>query len=227
MNILAKQELPRERMISQGPDALSTTELIALVLGQGTKEKPVLELAKEIISNFKSLDELANATLKELCQVRGIGLTKAVQIKAAIGLGSRCSQNESKENLCIHTPKQIYTLLKSELEQEKRELFVVVLLDIRGGLIDYEVVGIGTLTAALVHPREVFYPAIRHKAASVILAHNHPSGDPTPSAQDIETTQNLMASGKLLGIPVNDHVIIGRGTYISMRSKGLMYTQLC
>jgi DNA repair protein RadC len=202
-----------------GAESLSAAELIAILLGSGSKTTPVLQLSQEILANFGSLEKLADATVEELCQVKGIGPAKAIQLRAAFNLGVRMSQQVLSPRFKIEHPVHAYNLVKEQLQVEKRELFVIILLDNRGSLIGQHTVAIGTLTFAPVHPREVFYPAIRHKAASIILAHNHPSGDLTPSKQDIELTKQLVEAGKLVGIPVNDHVIVSNQGYLSLRQR--------
>lgn len=220
---LPPQERPRERFIALGAEALSATELIAIILGNGHKTKSVLELAREIVIHFGTLKALAEATLEELTAIKGVGKAKAIQLKVAFHLSIRLSKQVSAHKYLIEHPIHAYHLLKEELENEKRELFVVILQDVKGYVICHEVVSIGSLTQALVHPREVFYPAIRHKAASLIVAHNHPSGDPTPSSQDLELTQILIQSSQLIGIPLHDHLIIGSQSYYSLREKGMKF----
>lgn len=220
---LPESERPRERLMRHGPESLSTTEILAVILGSGTKSMPVLQLAQEIIVRFGTLHQLAEATIEELCQIKGVGLAKAIQLKACFSLGSRASRQSATTRYKINNPLQAYHLIKDELEIEKRELFLVILQDVKNCVLCHQIVAIGTLSNSLVHPREVFYPAIRHKAASMILAHNHPSGDPTPSQQDHEVTKTLVEVGRLMGIPVNDHIIIGDQKYVSMRQKGFQF----
>jgi DNA repair protein RadC len=221
---IPEDERPRERLARHGAESLSSTELIAIVLGSGTKTQPVMEISQEIVSRFGSLRALGEATLAELCQVKGVGMAKAMQLKAAFSLGIRASRQTIAPKYRIDHPLHAYNLVKDEMEQEKRELFVVILQDARGFVICHEVISVGTLTSALVHPREVFYPAIRHKAASLILAHNHPSGDHSPSTEDYEITNNLIDVGILMNIPVYDHLIIGQGGYTSLRQRGVKFT---
>lgn len=220
---LPTSDRPRERLSRYGADALSSAELIAIVLGSGMRGRSVLQLAQELIAHFGSLENLAQATQAELRQIKGLGEAKALQLLAVFNLGLRTTRPPADPTPRIDRPEQIYQLLRDELENEKRELFVVVLLDIKHTVICHETVAVGTLSNILVHPREVFYPAIRHKASSIIVVHNHPSGDPTPSPQDRCLTAGLLESGRLMGIPVNDHVIIGRGRFISMREQGLPF----
>jgi DNA repair protein RadC len=184
----------------------------------------VLQLAQEIVMRFGSLRRLSEATIEELCQIKGLGSAKAIQLKASLNLGLRASRQSPVNKHKIENPTQAYNLVKDELEMEKRELFLVILQDVKGFVIAHQIVSIGTLSKTLVHPREVFYPAVRHKAASVILVHNHPSGDPTPSNEDFDVTQKLIDVGKLMGIPVNDHLIIGDQSFVSLRQRGFSFS---
>lgn len=217
---LPVEDRPRERLLRYGPEAMSTAELIAVILGSGTKTTPILQLAHEIACRFGSLKKLADATLAELCEIKGMGPAKAIQLKAALNLGMRAAKQTIAPKYRIEHPLHAYYLIKDELEKETRELFVVILQDVKGYVICHEVVSIGSLSNTLVHPREVFYPAIRHKAASLIIAHNHPSGDPTPSPQDYELTKHLVEASRLINIPIHDHLIIGQQQFISLRQKG-------
>lgn len=220
---LPQDERPRERLHRCGAEALSTSELIAIILGSGMKGRPVLQLAHEIVAHFGSAQGLSDATVSELCQIKGLGAVKAIQLKAAFSLGARLSKQVISPKYRIEHPVHAYNLVKDELATEKREFFVVILLDTKGYVIAQEVVAIGTLSETLVHPREVFYPAVRHKAASLILVHNHPSGDPTPSGEDHEVTEQLINAGSMMSIPVHDHLIIGASSYCSMRQRGFRF----
>lgn len=220
---MAADERPRERLMRFGSEALSAVELIAILLGSGTKAAPVMQLAQSMIVRFGNLENLAGATVQELCQVRGIGEAKAIQLRAAFSISQRLVREGVGTKFKIKHPVNAYNLVKDELYGETRELFVVILQDAKGCSLGYHVVAIGTLTQALVHPREVFYPAIRHKAASVILVHNHPSGDLTPSQHDIELTEKLIEVGGVMGIPVNDHLIVGDGGYVSLRQATKLF----
>lgn len=220
---LPAEERPRERLKLFGAESLSTIELIAIILGSGSKTKPVLQLAQEVMVRFGGLQQLAEATIAELLEIKGIGLAKAIQLKATFNLGMRVSRQEVTVRYRIEHPSHAYHLLKDELENEKREHFMVILLDVKGYVICHEVVSIGSLSNTLVHPREVFYPAIRHKAASLIVAHNHPSGDPTPSHDDFETTKALVEASSLMKIPLNDHIIIGQQKFVSLRQQGFPF----
>lgn len=220
---LPDSDRPRERLRNMGPDAMSTAELVAIILGSGTKAYPVLQLAQEVVTRFDSLDRLSEATVEEFCQIKGIGLAKAIQLRAAISLGMRASRKAPSSRQKVASPSQAYQIVKDMLEKEKREFFVSILLDTKGCAIRHDVVAIGTLSRTLIHPREVFYPAVRHKAASMIVAHNHPSGDPTPSEEDIEVTRTLVGVGRMMSIPINDHLIIGDSSFVSLRQQGVIF----
>ena len=220
---LPEEERPRERLMRSGAESLSSAELIAIILGSGSKTKPILQLAQEVVSRFGGLRQLAEATLTELLEIKGIGMAKAIQLKAALNLGMRASKQVVTPKYRIDHPSHAYYLLKEELEHEKRELFVAIMQDVKGYVICHEVISIGSLSQTLVHPREVFYPAIRHKASSLIVAHNHPSGDPTPSQQDYELTKILVDASRLLNIPLHDHLIIGQQRYLSLRQQGFPF----
>lgn len=220
---LPVEDRPRERLARCGAEALSTVELVAILLGSGTKSCPVLQLAHAIVTRFGCLQALTEATLSELMTIKGVGLAKAIQLKAAFSLGMRTARQTIAPKYRIEHPLHAYHLIKEELERETRELFIVILQDTKGYVICHEVVSIGSLSKTIVHPREVFYPAIRHKAASLIVAHNHPSGDPSPSVQDRELTQTLVEAGRYIGIPVHDHLIVGHGCYVSLRQLGLKF----
>jgi DNA repair protein RadC len=217
---LPESERPRERLVQFGAESLSAAELIAIILGSGTKQAPVLQLAQAMLAKFGTLQHLADATIQELCQIKGIGMAKAIQLRAVFNLGLRLSKQNISPKYKIDHPVHAYHLIKDELVAEKRELFVVIMQDAKGCSLGYQIVSIGTLTQAPVHPREVFYPAIRHKAVSIILAHNHPSGDLTPSKQDEELTRQLIHAGRMMGIPINDHLIVSTQGYLSLRQRG-------
>lgn len=217
---IPESERPRERLLKHGAESLSAAELIAIVLGSGTQAMPVLQLSQMVVAKFGTLQQLSEATIAELCQVKGIGQAKAIQLKAVFSLGMRMARQNIPAKFKIEHPVHAYNLVKDELVAEKREIFVVILQDAKGCSLGYHVVSIGTLTHTPVHPREVFYPAIRHNAASLILMHNHPSGDLTPSVQDIELTRKLIEVGRIVGIPVNDHLIISDRGYLSLRQQG-------
>ncbi len=219
---LPSEERPRERLEYHGEAALSNAELIAVTLGSGTKGKSALALAQELLARFGTLAALAEASVADLCSFKGLGQAKAVQLKAALGLGLRLARESSGKKLLITTPDQAYVFVKGLIAHLKREVFGVILQDVRGQVLKWEEVSVGTLTQTLVHPREVFYPAIRERAASLILVHNHPSGDPTPSDEDIRVTRLLVEASRHLGIPINDHLIISSSGFVSLKDRGII-----
>jgi DNA repair protein RadC len=215
-------ERPRERMMQAGAEALSNQELLAILLRTGTGGRSVLDLAEQILVRFDGIRTLVDAKLEELMAVPGIGPAKAVQLLAAIELGRRIARMKKERTVVIRCPQDVSDLLMDRLRFQTQEHFVVLLLDTKNRVIAEETVSIGSLNASIVHPREVFKPALKRSAASIICAHNHPSGDPTPSREDLEVTARLVEAGRLLGIEVLDHVVIGDHRYISLKEKGLM-----
>ncbi len=218
---LPAQERPRERLVHLGPEALSLAELLAILLTTGTKDKSVLELAHEMVVRFGSLQHLLEASIEELMEVKGIGPAKAIQLKAAFGIALKTSQKSFALKDPIHA-REAYELVRHDLADQKQEMLMVVLKDVKGRLIGLEKVSVGTLSDVLVHPREIFFPAVRHKASSLILAHNHPSGDPTPSSADLELTKHLIRSSRIMGIHLDDHLIIGSSSFVSLRESGYL-----
>lgn len=216
---MPKEERPRERLAHFGTDALSTMELLAILLGHGTQNCSVLQLATELLAYFGSLQKMADASCEELKKVKGIGNAKALQLKAVFGLWHRM---EEKKSEILDSPEKVYQLIRSELENQKMEVLMVVLRDVKNHFFHREIIGRGTLTELLLHPREIFHTAIRNCAHNIIVAHNHPSGDPTPSTRDVQMTQILVNAGKFLGIEVCDHLIIGQKSYISFFQKRLI-----
>jgi DNA repair protein RadC len=214
-------ERPRERMLKVGAAALSLAELLAILLTTGTKDKSVLELSQELVTRFGSLENLLEASIEELMEVKGIGKAKAVQLKAAFGIALKTSQKTFAPSETIDT-LEAYELVRHDLSCQKQEMLMVVLKDVKGRLIGLEKVSVGTLSDVLVHPREIFFPAVRHKASSLILAHNHPSGDPTPSAADLELTRHLIRSSRIMGIHLDDHLIVGASSFVSLRAAGFL-----
>lgn len=217
---LPESERPRERLLQCGPDAMSNAELIAVILGSGTKGNSVMQLARDLTCLFGN--QLADATIEELCQVKGMGKVKAMQLKAALTLGRRANKEEQAKGVPLRSPDKVFEYIKGEFENEQRECLIALFLDVKGCIICRKVISVGTLSRTLIHPREVFYFAVRHSAASVILTHNHPSGDPTPSKEDIKATENLIAVGLMMSIPVFDHIIVGRERFVSMRDSKIL-----
>ncbi|MEZ5314832.1 MAG: DNA repair protein RadC [Chlamydiales bacterium] len=219
---LPLEERPRERLENHGELALSIIELIAVIIGNGTKGKSVLALSQELLGTFGSLVGLAEAGINDLCAIKGLGKAKAIQLKAALGLGQRLARQGRSPRYSISTPEQAYFWVRDRIALQKREIFGAILQDTRGNAMRWEEISVGTLTQTLVHPREVFSPAIHYRAASLILAHNHPSGDPTPSPQDIILTRNLIQASRVIGIPIHDHIIVSSSSFFSLKQEGFI-----
>jgi DNA repair protein RadC len=219
---IPSDERPRERLIQFGADSLSTAELLAILLRTGTPQYSAVGLGEHLLSAFGSLRGVANASIEEMAAVHGIGPAKAAQIKAAIEFGRRLVAASPEERTKIRSPRDVYNLLGPSVREEKREHFIAVLLDTKGGVLRTRTISIGDLSSSLVHPREVFLEAVRHSAASLIVAHNHPSGDPSPSPEDAAVTRRLQEAGELLGIELLDHVVLGDNRWVSLKEKGLM-----
>lgn len=217
---IPKFERPREKLIKKGAQALHKKELLAIILRTGIKGKNVLQIAQDILSKYGD-KKLTDVSYKELRNMHGVGPSKAAQIMAAIELGKRLHREKAEKEVFINSPEDILKEIE-HIKENKKENFVVLYLDARNKLIYKETVSIGTLNANLVHPREVFEPAVRNLAAQVILAHNHPSGDPEPSEDDLEITKRLIEAGKILGIEVIDHIIITKTGFISFKEKKLL-----
>jgi DNA repair protein RadC len=214
---------PRERLHMHGAHALSTPELLAIVLGSGIGGRSALDLGQAILAaGGGSLRRLASKPVKSLTAVAGIGLARAVTVHAALELGRRLSAEERREGVPIRSPRDIFRMYSPRLEDLPVEEFHVAVLDVHHRLERDITVTRGLLDSSLVHPREVYRQAIAENAAAVILVHNHPSGDPTPSPDDRTATEQMVQAGKLLGIPVQDHVIIGRGRFVSFAEVGLL-----
>lgn len=219
---LPVSERPRERLQKFGAEALSAQEILAVLLGRGVSGESVMVTGQRLLSQFGSLKGIAGASVEELSQVRGIGLAKAAQIKAAFELANRLDDySETGKRTIVKTPEDVVSVLGGRLKDKKKEYFMVLLLDTRNQLIKISEVSVGSLDASIVHPREVFKEAIATSAASVIFAHNHPSGDPTASEEDIGLTKRLVEAGGIVGIDVLDHIIIGDNTYLSLKREGL------
>jgi DNA repair protein RadC len=219
-------ERPRERLVEHGPEALSPAELIAILVRTGLHGTNAVEIGKQLIQKFGTLQALARASVDDLRSVKGIGRDKAVTLMAAFALARKMAEDLQRESPVLDNPEAIVQLLREQNLVKNVETLQVLLLNTRRRLIRVEPVTDGTIDTLLVHPREVFKAAIAANAAAVVLAHNHPSGDPTPSEADIKVTRDLIRAGQLLKIEVLDHVIIGRATperpkdYASLRELG-------
>lgn len=227
---LPDSERPRERLMELGADALRNAELIAILLRTGLQGRSAIQVAEDLLHRFKTLEQLARANVDDLKQVKGVGRDKAIALKSAFTLARRMAQEIHTEPPVLDSPDRIADLLREENRQYEVEHFQVVLLNTRRKLIRVEQISQGTLDTILVHPREVFRLAIAANAASLVLVHNHPSGDPSPSDADIKVTRDLIRAGQLLKIEVVDHVILGKRTeerakdYASLRELGYFYT---
>lgn len=212
---LPPEERPRERLRRLGVENLSLAELLAIIIEKGSKEKNVLQLAQDLIAHFGNLTKLREASLEELKQVKGIGPATACKIKAALELGQRGDNNFSPQPK-IATPQAVFKLLKPLIGNKKKEHFLLLSLDSKNNLLSLDTISIGTINVSLAHPREIFQAAIKNSAATIILAHNHPSGDPTPSDNDLKITQRLLEISQLLGIKLIDHIIITADNFYSI-----------
>lgn len=213
---------PREKLTAQGEEYLSDPELLAVILGSGTRDLSAIELADELIVRNKGLQFLKTMSMAELQSTNGIGIAKASRIKAALELGRRLAGQDARQREQISSPDDVKDLVMEDMRYYDREHFKCLYIDRKNKFLALETISVGGLSSSLVHPREVFKPAIKLSAASVILIHNHPSGDPTPSSEDIEITKRLIDSGKLLGIDILDHLVIGDGKYASLKSLNMM-----
>jgi len=217
-----KEDRPRERLLKHGAGHLSNQELLAILLGSGTKEESVIALSNRVLMHFEGLKLLTDATIEELMAIKGIGVAKGVLLLATIELGKRMNQYKPDDKYIIRSPDDGANYIMEEMRSLKQEHFVVLFLNTKNQVIHRQTIFIGSLNASIVHPREVFREAVKRSAASIIVAHNHPSGDPSPSQEDIHVTRRLVESGKMIGIELLDHLIIGDRKFISLKEKGYL-----
>lgn len=217
-----KEERPRERFLQDGPQSLSNQELLALLLRTGSKEESVLQLSNRLIKAFEGLRLLKEASVEEMTEIKGIGEAKAIQILASVELGRRIHKLNDQDRYVIRSPEDGANYCMEEMRFLSQEHFVCLYLNTKNQVLHKRTVFIGSLNASIVHPREVFKEAFRRSAASIICLHNHPSGDPSPSREDIEVTKRLVECGKIMGMEVLDHIIIGEHKYVSLKEKGYL-----
>jgi len=219
---LPKNERPREKMLRYGAEYLSNSELLALILRTGTKEDSVLNLCDRLLSHCGGINGISSPSINDLKQVKGIGEVKATQVLALAELATRFNSFKSGEEHIVSSPKDVSNYMMRQMKGLKKEYFKLIMLNTKNIIISVKDISIGNLNSSIVHPREVFIEAIKLSSASVILCHNHPSGDPTPSKEDILITKRLKECGTLLGIEVLDHIILGNEAYISLKEKGII-----
>ncbi len=228
INSLPASDRPRERLYKSGTEALSNQELLAVILGRGTSGQPVLQQAQAILAEFGSLSELAESSPEQLMRLKGLGLAKACQLLACFELASRMTVEEQSRTvaergpLALVSPQYIATVARAKIKDKNKEHCIVLSFDIRNKLIAADQLSVGILNANLVHPRETFALAIKRRAAAIMLAHNHPSGDLEPSADDMDITTRLTTAGKIMGIHLLDHVIISSVHYFSFKERQLL-----
>ncbi len=218
---MAEQDRPRERLVMVGAGAVSTAELLAIVLRAGLPGENVLRLAERLLVEFKGLPGLSRATVAELKRVKGIGEAKAIEIKAALEIGRRLMASAPEERPKVSSPADAANLLMSEMMFLEQEHLRLVLVDTRNRVLATPTVYVGNLNTSIVRVGELFRVAIKENAAAFVVAHNHPSGDPSPSPEDVNVTRQLVQASKLLDIEVLDHIIIGRQRYVSLKERGL------
>ncbi|MDO4540693.1 MAG: DNA repair protein RadC [Syntrophomonadaceae bacterium] len=218
---LPEEMRPREKMLRGGEPSLSDAELLAVIIDSGTRDRSALDLAYDLLRRYKGLRMIKTASVEELTSEKGIGPARAIKIKAALELGRRAAQEFQARDI-IGSPADVAALVMEEMRNYDREHFRVLYLDRKGGLLEMTDISVGGLHNSIVHPREVFKTAIKRSANAVIAVHNHPSGNPEPSREDIAVSLRLREAGELLGIRLEDHIVIGDKQYVSMKEKGLI-----
>ena len=215
-----EEERPRERFMLNGAESLTNQELIAILIQTGSKDESALDVANRLLRHFNGLRILKDSTLDELKAIKGIGTAKGLQLLAALELGRRVSKLAFKERYAIRSPEDAAKYLMDEMRFLSQEHFICMYLNTKNIVMHKQTIFIGSLNASIVHPREVYKEAIKRSAASIICLHNHPSGDPSPSREDVEVTRRLAESGKIIGIDLLDHIIIGENKFVSLKEKG-------
>lgn len=226
VNDLPPEERPRERLANLGAHSLSVHELLAIIISKGIKGESVMTTSQNLLAAFGSLNGLHEASLQDIQSVKGLGFAKACQVKAALELARRIEKSDSPVNMLVVKSKskpvsqsEIYKLIKKQISTYTQEHFIVISLNTKSKVIGIDTIFIGTLNSSLVHPRETLETAIRRHAASFIVAHNHPSGDPEPSEEDTKVTKLLFEAGQIIGITMLDHLVIGKNSYFTFRDN--------
>ena len=219
-----EDERPRERLIKYGSSSMSDAHLLGILIGSGDRraKKNAVDLSRDLLNKFETLENIDQASITEICQIKGIGAAKAAQIKAALEVGKRMAAKTSGKKIKMKSSKVFVEQFAPFLKNLKKEIVKIVLLDPKLQFIKEITISEGSLNASIVHPREVMIPAIKESAASFALIHNHPSGDPTPSQKDLEITHRLSKTGKIIGINMVDHIIIGGNNFFSFADEGLL-----
>jgi len=219
-----EDDRPREKLLQKGPQALSDTELLAIILrnGNASTGESAIDQARSLLSGFAGFRGIDEAAFSELKKVKGIGPAKIAQIKASLEMARRLGNHKWESGQPLRSSEDVFHHFRHDLEKEKKELFYVILLNNKNKKLREVKISEGSLTASLVHPREVYNPVIRESAAAVIFVHNHPSGDPAPSQEDIEITRRLKQVGEVMGVRVLDHVVIGHDRYFSFSDRGML-----
>lgn len=220
---LPLQERPRERLIQRGAGSLSTTELLAIILRGGAPGLPVTRLAEQLIARYHGLSGLSRIAISALCEERGMGEAKATQLKAALELGRRYQIEQPEERLQVRSPADVAGLLMQEMAALEQEQFRVLLLDTKNRVLAVRTLYDGTVNSSTIRVGEVFREAVRQNAPAIVVVHNHPSGDPAPSPEDVRVTEAIIQGGKTLDIELLDHVIIGQHRFASLKEKGLAF----
>lgn len=222
---LPETERPREKLCRFGSSGLTDAEILAIILGTGSRKETALDLAAKLLNSLydeEGLRALLDMTVEELSEFRGMGTAKACKLLAAAELARRIYSSTSDSNIIIKAPEDAASYLMQGMRYLKKEHFKIMLLNVKNRLLSVEDVSVGSLSTSIVHPREIFKIPIKKSAAAIILAHNHPSGDPTPSQEDVNITRRIYEAGKIIGIDVLDHIIIGDGKFTSLKEKGVI-----
>lgn len=215
-------ERPRERAIINGIESLSNIELLAIIIRNGTRNKSAIELAYEVLNEFKSLSNLMNASLSELNRIRGLNNAKSISILASLEFAKRCTLLTKEKRISINTSKDVFDLLKDKYRNEQQENFIILFLDSKNNIICNKLLFKGSVSSSNVHPRDIFREAVKNNANRLIIAHNHPSGDPSPSESDLVTTKSLVDISHFMAIPIIDHIILGDQKYFSFKENKLI-----